>query len=181
MKRFYVVFLLFFLGLLLIGCASDTNHEGDFTTAAPGITGYVTNRTVFENIGPHEYILVVATEPKYYGENEHYNAMHLSNAPDSIEVGDKVEVWHGDVDDTYPGMSKIEHVEVISRDSPKGAHLTEAQALAQALKSTNKERIVAATSIEFDDKEKQWHFTFKVPKEFSAEYEEVEVSVKDEL
>ncbi|SDI66590.1 YobA family protein [Alteribacillus bidgolensis] len=123
------------------------------TGSAPGMTGYVVDKRGSE-------VLVVASEPKDYsetgGQEEFFSAIWFSNAADNADIGHKVEVWYEVVAESYPGQSKADHMEVLPSEKPEGAHLTEQEAVKQALDEKNIQGILAITDIDYQPDRNQW-------------------------
>jgi hypothetical protein len=177
MKRYFALILSIFLILSLFGCSqTDINDiiddsfnnstagvlSGDPVNAEPTIIGYVMNKQ-------NERILVVNPDAVDFsstgGIDEYYDAVWLSNAPENINVGEKVKVWFSDVMDSYPAQSSIESIEVIPSQRPDGAALTEAEALYEALASAeiNTDIFLVVISIEYDRESNKWSIKLKEP------------------
>lgn len=142
-KRIFVLMLLSFLGIVLIGCSSSD------------ITGYVMDKE-------DDRILVVSTSV----QGKHYPAMWLGNGPQDIQIGDKIDVWYDtdyDISDSYPGGAAAGRVEKIVNNKPRGAYLTESEALYKSLSSDELGAVGYTTvmSVEYDNDSNRWHIELK--------------------
>ncbi|MDW7649728.1 MAG: DUF3221 domain-containing protein [Bacillota bacterium] len=143
----------------------------DADVTAPGITGYVMSRD--ENS-----ILVVDPLAQDFsstgGASEQYDAIHFSNAPADVKVGDKVNVWYAWVVHPYPGVSEVKHIEVTASPRPTGAILSESEALERVLTSrffltTRSQddaaflanKVMAVQLIEFNPEKGSWGVTLR--------------------
>jgi hypothetical protein len=162
MKRICSFVLVLFLTLSLLGCnQSNIGVDGKKSPSEePGIIGYVMNE---ENTG----ILVVSQVVQDFsatgGVEEFYNAIWFSNAPQDVEIGDKVKVWYDEVLESYPGQSEAKHVEVISSQKPNGANLTESEALYKTLtsKEVNRTEVAVVKFIEYNKQTDKWNIVLK--------------------
>jgi len=154
MKGFLIFVLLLSLTISLLGCSSDNSND------EAGITGYVMNK---EN----DRILVVSSEAQDFsdsgGLDEFYNAIWFAKAPKDIIIGEKVMVWFDIVAESYPGQSEIKKIAVIPSSLPKGADLTEADAIYKALTSPNIDinQVLAVKSVEYNSQEDNWNIKIK--------------------
>lgn len=129
-------------------------------------------------------ILVISVESTDYsstgGEDEFYNAIWFSDAPDEIAVGEKVEVTYDIVLTSYPGQSSAQKVVVTEKEQPEGANLTEAEAIGKALQDQRLDQemhIYAVLAADYDVDEKQW--TVQLKEVMSGE-DEFTIEVMDE-
>jgi hypothetical protein len=142
--RNIIVFFTAFLFIILVGCSGD-----------PGITGYVMDKKDQE-------ILIVSTIADDYSENggteEHYDAVWAYNAPDEVNVGQKVKVWFkGAVATSYPGLATVGKLEVLPSSTSEGATLSDDEALNKALSQSNfGSEILAVKSISYDSVTDTW-------------------------
>ncbi|MPW27231.1 DUF3221 domain-containing protein [Alkalibaculum sp. M08DMB] len=148
MKKLYIPLILLLL-LSLSGCKGD-----------PGMIGYVIQR---EN----DRILVVDTIAQDFSEtgglDEFYNAIWFANAPEDVNIGDKVKVWFDIVAESYPGQSTVKYIEVVNFEKPSGANLSETEALHKVLTSdeNNINQLVAVSSIEYNRDTGKWKIILK--------------------
>ncbi len=157
MKRIYQLLIIVALLAFAVGC------EENVTEKEPGIVGYVMNKS-------DQGILVVSTEAQDFSEtggvSEFYDAIWFSGEAEDIgkiSVGDKVKVWYDVVMESYPGQSTAERIEVIPSAQPEGANLTEAQAIANALKDEQLEESnpYAVKAISYIQNEGIWKVELK--------------------
>lgn len=159
MKKAVAIAMFLVLVITLIGCDSSA-VEDSYLNDEPGIVGYVMERD-------GDRILVINPEPQDFsgtgGVSEYYDAIWFENAPNDINMGEKVKVWYDIVRDSYPGQSEAMHIEVIPSQKPEGANLTESEALYRALTSQeiHSDSILAVKSIEYDSKTKKWEIKLK--------------------
>lgn len=171
MKRIFLLSTFLLLSLFLFGCGGNNNaFQGE-----PEYEGYV----VDEKNGS---ILVVASKAKDVNEDgnaDYYSALWGSNAPSRVRVGHQVEVWvDGGVDDSYPGQAKIGKVNIVSKEKPGAADLTEAEAVQKALKKLDEEKgIPVIQSAEFFEEKDRW--VIKVLVKLAGEESVYNLSVKD--
>lgn len=139
---------------------ADGSKTQDTKKNEPGIMGYVVDK---EN----GRILVVSSEAQDFSSNggvsEFYEAIWFSNAPDDINIGDKVSVWFNIVLESYPGQSEIQDIKVIPGEKPEGANLNESEALYRALTSTEMDFTFfpVVKSIEYNNASKEWTIQLK--------------------
>lgn len=158
----YILFLL--IVLILTACGKEA--------VEPNIVGYV----VAED---NHRILVVSKTSQDFSENggvsEYFDAVSLSNIPKDIQVGQLVKVWYdGPVAESYPMQAKIGDLEIIEVSKPKGATLTEAEAIKKVLEKHATAQL-AIKSIEFDQDLNVWKFEVKEllqDKSFQVEIED---------
>lgn len=141
--------LVLFLVLASAGCsAADT---------APGIEGYIVRKE-------DDSMLVVSSMPKDFsasgGMKSFYDAIWFSNAPEDVEVGQKVQVWYRTVKESYPAQSSANKVRVLPGMKPNGADLSENQAILKALQSRNINGVPAIKQVDYDSGTDTWIITF---------------------
>lgn len=162
-----VLFPLLILGVFffITGCDNQVENgssENTQTSSEPGIEGYVVSK---EN----GRILVVDPKPQDFsktgGISEFYNAISFSNAPEEIEVGEKVQVWFDVVAESYPGQAKAEKIAVVPTKKSAGALLTEAEAIQKALTSENLDvqelGVLVIRAVDYDEASSQWTVDIK--------------------
>lgn len=162
MKRICSFILVLLLTLSLLGCNSNNirDDEKKAPSVDPGIIGYVMQKD-------NKRILVISQRAQDFsstgGVNEYYDAIWFSNAPNAVEVGDKVKVWYDIVAESYPGQSEAKHIEVISSQKPNGANLTESEALKKALASEKikAKDLTVLKSIVYDKQADRWNVELK--------------------
>ncbi|WP_258000419.1 YobA family protein [Bacillus sp. Marseille-P3661] len=159
-------FTLALISLMLVGCTS--NEE-------PGMEGYIVNK---EN----GRILVVESVPKDFSSSgglpEFYNAIYFSDAPNNVNVGDKVQVWFDAVAESYPGQSRVEKIEILTTPKPEYANLTHSEVIRQALGTVNMNQngisLPIIKAVMYDAKLDVWNVTIK------QNEEEISIDVKDD-
>lgn len=153
----YALFLSLTLGVLA-GCGQGDANQGDAEQeeenanggAESEISGYVMDEEDDE-------ILVVAEESRSTeGDGEQYEAVWFADAPEEAELGEKITVEYGDVQDSYPAQSSVEEYEIIEPESTDGANLTETEVLNEILPVDDVEVPVAA-KLAFDSESNQWN------------------------
>ena len=153
MKKF-VALAIFAAMFLISACGAKTGGGGE----DPGMTGYVVN---IDN----GRILVVDEKSLDFsgtgGLKEFYAAVWFSGAPDHVEIGDKVAVWHGAVAESYPGQSKVVRLEVLPPDKPEGADLAQDEALRRALEARSFAGDAAVRSIRYDAAADIWRIELR--------------------
>lgn len=170
MKRIWSFIFALILTISLIGCSG-----GKAPDTEAGIMGYVMDKE-------KDRILAVSSDAQDFsstgGVEEFYDAIWFSEAPKDIEIGDKVKVWFDIVAESYPGQSKVEHIEVIPAEKPDGADLSDSEALHKALtsQSIDTNEVLAVKSIEFDSQSDSWNI--KLKEVFSGKIHEVKVEDK---
>ncbi|WP_017473778.1 DUF3221 domain-containing protein [Amphibacillus jilinensis] len=149
--------LLFILLITLASLLSCT-YLSDNTTGTkeePGITGYVVDQS-------DDRILVASDQvqdlSKTGGVSEYYEMIWFLNAPTDIQCGDKVDIWYDTTDDSYPANSTLQDYHIHDQESPKGARLTPADALKEALskQSSHPSQIFAVRDVIFNQAQLQW-------------------------
>lgn len=136
--------------LYVVGCSGGKTANLD----KPDYSGYVLDKK-------EEEILVVSSEAKDVNDNgnaDYYSALWGSHAPNSVEVGDQVEVWvDGGVDESYPAQAKIGEINVVSNKKPTEAKLTEAEAIRRALNKIEKtKRVPVVKSTNYSEEKDSW-------------------------
>lgn len=132
---------------LFIGCVNRNNE--------PGITGYVMDKE-------GDRMLVASYEAQDLsddgGVSQFYQLIWFSNAPETIEIGDKVSIWYNDLNESYPAQSSVKDYKIIESTKPNDANLTEIQALKRALakQKNHPSQVFAVQSITFDQDEANW-------------------------
>ena len=143
----------------LLGC-NQSVVEDSSPSDEPGIIGYVMDKEGGR-------ILVVNSVAQDFSEtggiSEYYDAIWFANAPEDIQVGEKVKVWYDIVMDSYPAQSEAIHLEIITTPRPDGAELTETEALYQALTSQlmNIDNPIAVKNIWYDNDNDIWEIELK--------------------
>lgn len=152
--------------LLLSACSTQAGGRGE-----PGMTGYVVGK---EN----GRILVVSEKSEDFsatgGLSEFYSAIWFSEAPDEVQVGDKVAIWHGAVAESFPGQSKVERLTVINPEKPEGADLAQDEALRRALEAKSFGGDAAVRSIRYDAAADMWQIELKGLLDEQAETVQIE-------
>jgi hypothetical protein len=112
-----------------------------------------------------ENTLVVNVIPKDTGGvKEFYDAVWVSNIPDEVEIGQKVEVlFEGAMAASYPGQGRAKKVSILPKIKPNKANMTEDQVIREALtsKETSNINIFVIKDIKFDEKLDLWTIRFK--------------------
>ncbi len=151
--------MMLLLTITLLAC-NQSVVEDPSPSDEPGIIGYVMDKEGGR-------ILVVNPEAQDFsatgGISEYYDAIWFANAPEDIEVGEKVKVWYDNVLDSYPAQSEAIHVEIIPGQKPNGANLSETDALYQALTSQlmNIDSPIVVKNIRYDDDNDIWEIELK--------------------
>jgi hypothetical protein len=147
------------LSILLSGYKSENKVEVQKT--GPDLEGYVTKK---EN----QRALVVNFIPKDFssmgGTKEFYNAVWVSKISESIEVGQKVQVWFkGQVLESYPAQAEARKVSILPSMKPDNANLSEDQVIRKALisKETANIKVFVIKVITFNEKLDAWTIQFK--------------------
>lgn len=165
MKKRSIFILILLISIGLIGCSSVTAKEPVIAdppenSQTPGIEGYVLGKK-------GRSILVVSSVSKDFsgtgGVKEFYDAIWFSNAPKNVSIGQKAQVWYSFVQESYPGQSKADKVTVLPDIRPKGARLTEAEAIAKALSEQTgpKVGVPVIKRSDYDPTSKVWMITIK--------------------
>lgn len=158
MNKVFFALLILIVAVSTMGC-NLTSKEPP-RSDEPGIIGYVMNKE-------SDSILVINPEAQDFsssgGVSEYYDAIWFTNAPQDIEVGEKVKVWFDNVMDSYPAQSEVIHLEVIPSQTPNGANLTESEALKKALTSelSNMESLIVVKNINYANKSDSWDIKLK--------------------
>lgn len=163
MKKFFLLITCSLLAIL-IGCGVNSNNNQDAGNASspngPGIEGYVVGKEAGR-------ILVVDSTPKDFsstgGLSEFYNAIWFSNVEESIEIGDKVQVWYDIVAESYPGQAEAIKTAIIETQKTDDSDLTEAQAIQRALLSDeiSSQNISVILSTAYDAANDKWTVNIK--------------------
>jgi len=121
------IIALFILGACGINAENNPSNEPQH-----GFIGNVVQRD-------GDRILVVDPVSKDFsssgGMENVYSAVWFSNSPSDVEVGQKVEVWSGEILTSYPGQGKAERVSIIPAKPPEGAALSEKEVIQKTLSS----------------------------------------------
>lgn len=178
MKRTVLLILILTIPIFILGCGPNQDNEvpdsiqSDAPDYEAGITGYIMDKR-------DGRILVVSPEKQDFsstgGMSEFYDAIWFSKPPDTAEIGMKVKVWYEIVLQSYPGQAEVTHLEIIPSPKPKGAKLTESEALAKALSTQRINRVVTVKSIEYSSKSNEWIIELKD----TNDYEVITLSVKE--
>jgi hypothetical protein len=168
MTKFNLLYFLSFLMivLLLTACSEKTKHqninsESSKQSSSASIGWYVIKKESQKG-------LVVNPIPNDYsstgGIKEFYEAIWVSNFPEDVQVGQKVEIiFEGEMATSYPGQARAKKVSVLPNKKPdKSAKLTEEQVLREAIKSKEAAeiRVFIPKEISFDEKSKLWTIRF---------------------
>ncbi|OMF22055.1 hypothetical protein BK133_27235 [Paenibacillus sp. FSL H8-0548] len=153
--------------VLLAACGANadepSNSVTDIQAAAliqaegTGFIGYVVK-------ADGERILVVSPDRKDYsaqgGQINYYAADWFRGAPSDIEVGMKVEAWTlgGELAESYPAQGTLERISVLNDSQPKGAELTEDEAVNRALAAleTDESHFTVVKSAAYDSAASEW-------------------------
>lgn len=175
MMRNLIVYSIVLLLFILVGCSNENGNDyGGEPEAGLGITGYVMDKE-------GQRILVVSTEAKDFSGNggieEYYDAVWASKSPIDVKVGEQVKIWFdGGVETSYPGQAAVGKLEVMPSSTPKGATLSDTEALNIALSKENFENeILTAQSISYDSDRDEWSIKLRN----TDSYEEHTVQVED--
>ncbi|MBU5595000.1 YobA family protein [Amphibacillus sp. MSJ-3] len=151
MKRLIQLIYIISLTISLISCSNQADR-------APDITGYVVEKS-------EQNILVSSVIPEDLsgngGVSEFYQMIWFSNAPKELNYGDKVDIWHKELHESYPARSTIEHYTICESDSPEGAKMTESEVLEQVLsqKDIQPSELYAVRSTYFNKNKQTWIIT----------------------
>lgn len=151
MQQFIRLTYIVLLTASLMSCNNSIDRE-------PDITGYVVEKS-------NENILVSSTTPEDLSENggvsEFYQMIWFSNAPEDLSCGDKIDIWHNDIQESYPARSTIDHYDIYQADSPDGAMMNESEVLEQVLsqKEVQPNQLFAVRSTQFNKTNKTWLIT----------------------
>jgi hypothetical protein len=129
-----------------------------------------------------EGFLAVEAEPKDFGgsggQEEFYSAIHFAfkDAKKLLDIGQRVEVEAaGSIQESYPGQGRAIFVEVLPAFQPKGADLTEAEVVKQALEGLDSKQFnfPAIRSVTYNGEQDRWTV------EIVAEDQDTEKTVED--
>lgn len=163
MKKSLILVLFLLLVVSSFGCGTKGSNNADGvgpSDGEPGIEGYIVKKE-------GSRILVVDSEPQDFsstgGLKEFYNAIWFSNAPENVEIGEKVQVWFDVVMESYPGQSEAKKVLVLPNVKPEGADLSEAEAIREALTSPqiNTNEVTVIKAAKYDAKSDVWDIHLK--------------------
>lgn len=169
MKPFFL--LIIFILTITTGCIDKKNdYNGE-----PGITGYVIKKD-------GQRILVVSQEAKDFslsgGEKNFYDAVWLKEPPIDVMVGEKVRVWFGneEIESSYPAQTSVGKIEIIPSSTPKGATLSESEALKSVLEQNETpNEILTVKSISLDADKNEWLVVLKN----TVDYKEYTIRLED--
>lgn len=187
MKTMHLCLLISML-ILLVGCGPGSGVEGmngqgqgdgsmeNTNDSEPEIVGYVVKSEGGK-------MLVVSSEPQDFsatgGLEEFYNAVWVSDVQEKVHIGEKVKVWfEGPILESYPAQATAEKVLILPSTQPKGADLTEAQAIEKALdmKENGDEGVLAIKAVHYDPQTDKWEILMID----TFEYEEYTIQIDDE-
>ncbi|KGP92398.1 hypothetical protein N780_01915 [Pontibacillus chungwhensis BH030062] len=144
-KVLFLMSCLLLVNLLIVGCASSKDPES-------ADVGYVMDKR-------GSRILVVdpnAKDVNNNGREDYYDAFWGEGEVKGVSIGDRVQVWiEDDVMLSYPAQAKISEIEIISREEPKGATLSESEALRKALSKTE-DKMNVVDSITYIKEQNEW-------------------------
>jgi hypothetical protein len=155
MKKILVLFSV--LSSILIGCGTNppSSHTGTTNTTqeepaenSMNMEGYVIQKQP-------KQILVVNPTP-----NEYTDAVWFSNVPDSIEIGDKVNVSFDILLESYPGQAEAKEIKKLESHKPQGADLTEAEAIQKALTGNGTESMILS-KLQYNHESDKWRIEFE--------------------
>lgn len=174
MKKWII--LLLGLSLLLTGCMGEPQAGEENREEYSSMVGYIMD------IDSGGRILVVDPVAQDFsntgGVDEFYNAIWFSDAPQEVELGERVEVWFDAVAESYPGQSGVKDLEVITEEVPEGANLSPTQALNRLLTQEEGSRFTAVQSIPYDKEQDQW--TIRLKELMTEDPQVLEYTIEDE-
>jgi len=142
LRRSAIWFLLL-LAAVTAGCRATIEDQAD--GPGPGIEGYVVKKE-------GESMLVVASDR---------NAIWFAEAPRETVVGQRVQVWFGEVRESYPAQAKADRVTIFLSPKPLGADLSEADAIRAALGAHASSTAPAIRQVEYDETSDAWSVTIE--------------------
>ncbi|MGV3464005.1 MAG: DUF3221 domain-containing protein [Heyndrickxia sp.] len=169
MVKRYIFFLCLICDVLLVGC----NKTEDVDKTLQSMKGYITNKKSGK-------ILVVASVPTNFsssnGIDEFYNAIWFSNPPKNAKVGQRVEVWYGNVLTSYPGKSEAKKISILPSYQPKDANLSEDEVIRRVLKKLRMKfnGVTVIKTVKFDVDSDVWEVILK------QDNDELHFEVKDD-
>ncbi|TLS49624.1 DUF3221 domain-containing protein [Paenibacillus antri] len=138
------------LALSLLSAATIAGCRGTFEDRAvgppPGIEGYVVKKQ-------DDRMLVVAADR---------SAIWFSSAPRKAKVGQRVQVWYGESQESYPARAKADRATIVLSPKPSGADLSEADAVREALRAYESAAVPVVRQAEYDAALDQWSVTIGV-------------------
>ncbi|TQS74245.1 DUF3221 domain-containing protein [Ornithinibacillus gellani] len=184
MKKAFQLIIILLLASFLSGCGmnnssgdqvTEIDHQMEEKLGKPDIYGYVMDKQ-------DERILVVSHEPEDFratgGVAEFHNAIWVSHMPKTIQTGQKIKMWFSAVAESYPAQAAGGKYMLIEEPKPAGAHLTEADALQQALQQLKiDEGIPTVTSILYESD--TWEVTIKHLMQDDADDQESIIYIND--
>ncbi|QKS72644.1 DUF3221 domain-containing protein [Paenalkalicoccus suaedae] len=169
-------YLLMLIGLIvLVGCTNDNDSTNNTSIEEPYESGYITAQD-------GDRLLFVSSEAQDFsdtgGIEEFYSAIWFTPDDQDVQVGDFIHVSFSVVETSYPGQGTLDQLEVVPRDQPEGANLTEAEAIRSALSelSDDDHWFYAVAETSFDPQSASWSITLKQ----TDSLEETTIEVSDE-
>jgi hypothetical protein len=141
LKKFIVGWLVL---LVLAGCGTTKDHVNGKETAT--IEGYVTAAQASS-------FLVVSNEPVPSNDSntQFVDALWVTTTK-TLEIGDYVQVWADTIDESYPGQTKTEKIEVLP--TTVKSTLSTKDIIIHVAKKLEHHPII--TNINYDSKKKEW-------------------------
>jgi hypothetical protein len=147
MKKGLTLAFLLLLLFIISGCHSDVG---------PGIDGYIVSKE-------KDRILVVSSASRNNGSggggDEYHDAIWFSDAPEEVQIGQKVQIWYNFVLDSYPGQSLASKVMVLPSNKRNGSDLTDTLAIAKALNMQKTNDVPIIKRVDFDIDTDSWRIT----------------------
>ncbi|TBV88401.1 DUF3221 domain-containing protein [Lysinibacillus sp. OL1] len=141
LKKFIVGWLVL---LVLVGCGTPKDHVNNKEAAT--IEGYVTATQ-------ESRFLVVSNEPVPSNDSntQFVDALWVTTTK-TLEIGDYVKVWADTIDESYPGQTNTEKIEVLP--STVKSTLSPKDIIIHVAKKLEHNPII--TNINYDPKKKEW-------------------------
>ncbi|KKB44793.1 DUF3221 domain-containing protein [Bacillus thermotolerans] len=141
--------------------------ESDVEHPEPGITGKPVHDGEWVMSVSEDGMLVVSAQPQDFsqtgGEEAFYSAVHYQfpDADKKLHVGQRVIVEpSGMILESYPGQGRAKFVTVLPAYQPKGADLTEEEAVRQAVMQQETKSILAIERTAYLKEKDEWLITF---------------------
>ncbi|WP_309120659.1 DUF3221 domain-containing protein [Paenibacillus sp.] len=138
------------LALSLLSAATIAGCRGTFEDQAvgppPGIEGYIVKKQ-------EGNMLVVAADR---------TAIWFSSAPGKAKVGQRVQVWYGETQESYPARAKADRTTIVLSPKPTQADLSEADAVREALRAYESATAPVVRQAEYDASADAWSVTIGI-------------------
>jgi hypothetical protein len=139
LRRIWIGLALLSLLALNAGCQVRGSVD-QAVESAPGIEGYVVRQEAGK-------MLVVAPDRE---------AIWFQSAPSKAKIGQKVQVWYSESQESYPAQAKADRVTIVLSLKPSEADLSEAEAVRAALGGYEAAMAPAVQRAEYDASSDTW-------------------------